>query len=157
MLQARGLQLVRHVWHMQIDLVAGFQQDPTLAGIEISGIDPRVDLPAVHAVLDEVFADRWVTIRSRWPGGSSSRRRARATIRRSGCWPRREGSRWAPSPAPVSEDQSSVDQLGVLAPARARGIGAALLRRSFAMFAGRGLGRALRSVDAENPTGATRL
>ncbi len=57
----------------------------------------------------------------------------------------------------VSEDHGWVDQLGVLAPARGRGIGAALLRRSFAMFAGRGLRRALLSVDAENPTGATRL
>jgi hypothetical protein len=58
MLQASGPHPVRHVWHMQIDLVAEFQPDPTSAVIEIGGIDPRVDIPAVDAVLDEAFAER---------------------------------------------------------------------------------------------------
>jgi len=45
--------------------------------------------------------------------------------------------------------------LAVLASHRGRGIGAALLRRSFASFADRGLRRAMVNVDAENVTGAT--
>lgn len=49
----------------------------------------------------------------------------------------------------------SVDYLVVLAPYRGRGIGAALLSRSFASFAARGLRRVMVNVDAENPTGAT--
>jgi mycothiol synthase len=59
--------------------------------------------------------------------------------------------------ASVSDDRGWVDVLGVLAPWRGRGIAGALLRRSFATFAGRGLRQVLLSVDAENPTGATRL
>jgi mycothiol synthase len=59
--------------------------------------------------------------------------------------------------ASVAGDRGWVDQLGVLAPWRGRGIAGALLRRSFATFARRGRRRVLLSVDAENPTGATRL
>ena len=40
---------------------------------------------------------------------------------------------------------------------RGRGAGEALLRRSFALFAGRGIRRVLLAVDAENATGATAL
>jgi GNAT superfamily N-acetyltransferase len=98
MLQARALRPVRHFWHMQIELAAGFEAGPTPAGIEISGIDPRVHLPAVHAVIEEAFADHWATIRSRSSGGRCSRPGARATTQRCGCWPPKQGSRWAPSP-----------------------------------------------------------
>jgi ribosomal protein S18 acetylase RimI-like enzyme len=54
-------------------------------------------------------------------------------------------------------DRGWVDYLGVLAPGRGRGIGAALLRRRFATFAGRGIRRVILNVDAENPTGAMAL
>ena len=55
------------------------------------------------------------------------------------------------------EDGGSVDYLAVRAAFRGRGIAAALLRRSFAMFADRGFDRVLVSVDAENVAGATRV
>jgi len=57
--------------------------------------------------------------------------------------------------ASAAEDRGWIDYLAVLAPYRSRGVGSALLRRAFAMFAERGLTRALVSVDAQNPTGAT--
>jgi mycothiol synthase len=57
----------------------------------------------------------------------------------------------------VSEDLGWVDYIAVLAASRGRGIGAALLRRSFAMFAGRGIRRVVLAVDAQNATGATVL
>jgi mycothiol synthase len=59
--------------------------------------------------------------------------------------------------AQVGTDRSWVGEVGVLAPHRGRGIAAALLRRSFAAFARRGLRRVLLNVDAENTTGATAL
>jgi mycothiol synthase len=50
-----------------------------------------------------------------------------------------------------------VETLGVRAPWRRKGVGEALLRRSFAAFAARGLQRVTLFVDSENQTGATRL
>jgi mycothiol synthase len=157
MLYASGLHPVRHFRHMQLDLVAGFQPGPTPAGIEIGGIDPRVDLPAVHAVLEEAFADHWGHHREpldRWveqQTGSPSYDPTLWLLATEG------GEPVGGLTASVAEDHGWVDELGVLAPWRGRGIAGALLCRSFAMFAGRGLGRVLLSVDAENPTGATRL
>ena len=57
--------------------------------------------------------------------------------------------------ASAGDDGGWVDWLAVLPSHRGRGIGAALLRRSFATFAARGLRRVLVNVDAENVTGAT--
>jgi ribosomal protein S18 acetylase RimI-like enzyme len=51
----------------------------------------------------------------------------------------------------------SVGTLGVRRPWRRNGLGEALLRRSFAALHARGQRKVRLSVDAENPTGATRL
>ena len=59
MLEARGLRPVRHFWHMGIDLDGPVDPGRPPDGIEIRGIEPREDLPAVHAVLTEAFADDW--------------------------------------------------------------------------------------------------
>ena len=56
----------------------------------------------------------------------------------------------------VQGDRGWVGSLGVRAPWRGRGIGAALLRRSFAAFSRRGLRRVVLGVDAENATGPRR-
>jgi mycothiol synthase len=54
-------------------------------------------------------------------------------------------------------DAGFVGAIGVLEPWRKRGIGLALLRHSFAEFYRRGRRRVALGVDAQNPTGATRL
>ena len=157
MLGARGLHPVRHFWHMQIDLLAVLEAGPYPEGIEIRGIDPRVDLGVVHAVLEEAFTEHWGHYREpldRW------------AVERTGS-PSYDPTLWllaaeAGEPvgaliASVSGDRGWVDELGVLVPWRGRGIAGALLGRSFATFAGRGLRQVLLAVDAENPTGATRL
>lgn len=55
------------------------------------------------------------------------------------------------------EDTGWVSTLGVRRPWRRRGLGEALLRHAFRAFADKGLTRAGLGVDAESPTGATRL
>jgi mycothiol synthase len=157
MLWARGLHPVRHFWHMQIDLPAGLEPGPTPKGIRISGIDPRVDLAAVHAVLEEAFAEQWghhPEPLDRWEAEHTGSPSYDPTL-----WllATEAGEPVGALIASVSDDRGWVDVLGVLAPWRGRGIAGALLRRSFATFAGRGLRQVLLSVDAENPTGATRL
>jgi len=55
------------------------------------------------------------------------------------------------------DDRGWVNDVGVLAAHRGRGIGAALLRQAFATLAGRGVRRIILNVDSENATGATAL
>ena len=157
LLGARGLHPVRHFWHMQIDLAAGLEPGPTPEGIEIRGIDPHVDLPAVHAVLEAAFAEHWGHHREpldRWEREHTASPSYDPTL-----WllATEAGEPLGALIASVLDDRGWVDELGVLAPWRGRGIAGGLLGRSFATFAGRGLRQVLLAVDAENPTGATRL
>jgi len=154
-LRARGLGPVRHFWHMQIDLTEAIEAGPPPEGIEIGGIEPRDDLTAVHSVLDEAFADDWghhPEPFDRWAQEEASSPSYDPTL-----WllARDGGKPVGALTASVGGDGGAVDYLGVLAPYRGRGIGAALLRRSFASFGASGLRRVMVNVDAENPTGAT--
>jgi mycothiol synthase len=157
MLRGRGLEPVRHFWHMQIDLIRPSAAGPPPAGIEISGIGAAVDIRAVHTVLEEAFAEGWdhhPRLFDRWAEEEASN-------------PRYDPSLWlvardAEKPvgaltASIASDGGWVDSLAVLGPYRGRGIGATLLQRSFALLASRGLRRVILNVDTQNPTGATAL
>jgi mycothiol synthase len=157
LLLATGLHLVRHFWHMQIDLPP--QADPGTMpdGIEIGGSAPATDLPLVKTVVDEAFADHWEyhpEPYDQWVAEQTGRPAYDPAL-----WLlARDGGQPAGALiGHVSEDQGWVDYIAVLAASRGRGAGAALLRRSFAMFAGRGIRRVVLAVDAQNTTGATAL
>jgi mycothiol synthase len=157
MLRARGLRPVRHFWHMQIDLTGPLEPGPAPAGIEITGIESPGDLPAIHAVLDEAFADDWghhPEPFDRWAREQTASPGYDPTL-----WllATEGGQPVGALTASVGTDRGWVEYLGTLSPHRGRGIGAALLRRSFVTFAGRGIRRVLLNVDADNPTGATAL
>ncbi|MGB7805708.1 MAG: GNAT family N-acetyltransferase [Actinomycetota bacterium] len=157
MLEARGLRLVRHFWHMGIDLEGSVQASRTPDGIQVGGIDPHEDFPAMHAVLIEAFADDWgyhPEPFDEWAHGYAGSPNYDPTLwllARDGAEP------VAALVAQVYGDRGWVSEIGVLKSHRGRGIADALLRRSFAMFAERGFGRVMLNVDAENPTGATAL
>jgi mycothiol synthase len=157
LLRARGLRPVRHFWHMQIEVADGLEAGPTPAGIQLGGIDPRRQLPAVYAVLEEAFADHWghhLQRLDRWAAEQTGNPSYDPTL-----WllATAAGTAVGALTASVSGDRGWVDELGVLRPWRGRGIGVALLRRSFVTLARRGCRRVLLNVDAENPTGATKL
>jgi mycothiol synthase len=155
MVGVRGLRPVRHFWHMQIDLTGPIDPGPAPAGIEIDGIDPDEDLPAIHAILAEAFVDDWGDHPERfdqWVEELATSPSYDATL-----WllARDGGIPVGVLTASAGDEGVWVDWLAVLASHRGRGIGAALLRRSFASSAARGLRRVRLNVDAENPTGAT--
>jgi len=157
MLRARGLRPVRHFWHMQIDLVAPVEPGPKPEGIEITAIEAPDDLPAVHTVLDEAFADDWGHHPEpfhRWAEEQTTSPSYDPTL-----WLLATvgGEPVGALTANVWGDRGWVNEIGVLAPHRGRGIGSALLRRSFAAFARRELRCVFLNVDAENPTRATAL
>ena len=118
---------------------------------------PGSNLPAIHAILDKAFADHWghrTEPFDRWAGqhtGNPSYDPALWLLATS------QGQPVGALIGRVWEDRGWVDYLGILPPCRGRGIGAALLRRSFATFAGHGARRVILNVDAENTTGATAL
>jgi mycothiol synthase len=154
MLHARGLRPVRHFWHMGIDLEGSVEPGGAPDGIEIGGIGTPEDLPVVHAVLAASFAEDWgyhPEPFDRWAEEYAND-------------PTYDPELWllaqdgaVPVGALAAGDHGWVGEVGVLASHRGRGIAAALLRRSFATFAERGVRRVMLNVDAENPTGATAL
>jgi ribosomal protein S18 acetylase RimI-like enzyme len=139
---------------MQIDLTEPIEPGSP-EGIEVGVIDPSQDLVAVHAVLHEAFAED----RSHHPASFDG------WVEEETASPTYDPTLWllardGRSPvgvltASVGEGRGWIEYLAVLASHRGRGIGAALLLRSFSMLADRGLRRVLVSVDAQNPTGAT--
>jgi mycothiol synthase len=155
MVRGRGLHSIRHYWHMQIDFAGPIDPGLPPEGIELGGIDPPEDLRSVHAILDAGFAedpdpgpgpyDVWVEEETTSPGYDPT------------LWllARDTGAAVGTLVAGAGEGGGWVQWLAVLASHRGRGIGTALLRRSFAAFADRGLRRAMLNVDAENVTGAT--
>jgi mycothiol synthase len=155
MVSARGLRPIRHFWHMQIDLDGPVDPGAAPDGIEISVADPGTDLRAIHAILEAAFSDDpgdHPDPFERWAAGQLTSPSYDPTL----WFLAHEGE------VPVGvligspgDDVGWVDWLAVLATHRGRGIGAALLRRSFATFASRGLRRVRLNVDAENVTGAT--
>ena len=153
----RGLHPVRHFWHMGIDLDGTVDPGRVPDKIEIGGIEPATDLPAVHAVLAEAFSEDWgyhPDPFDRWAEDYASGPNYDPTL-----WlvARDRAAMVGALTASISGDHAWVGEIGVLATHRGRGIAGALLRRSFATFAARGVRRVMLAVDAENPTGATAL
>lgn len=156
MLRARGMRPVRHFWHMRLDIAGPLAPGSTPEAVEIGTVDPTRDLPSVHAVLFEAFAEdddrpqpfeRWAAEHTASPNHDPS------------LWllATHAGSPVGALTASAWGERAWIEYLGVVPAARGRGIGATLLRRAFAAFASRGIEHAILNVDAENPTGATAL
>ena len=142
---------------MQIDLAGPIGPGPVPHGIEIAAITTPDDLPAIHSVLEEAFADHWGNYPEpldRWVEEETGGPGYDPTL-----WLRatEEGRMLGALTGDLWGDRGWVGYLGVRAAARGRGIGAALLRESFARFPDRGARHAVLNVDAENTTGATGL
>ncbi|MCI0633369.1 MAG: GNAT family N-acetyltransferase [Actinobacteria bacterium] len=153
----RGLTLVRSFRHMQIDLDGPRDAGSPPAGTLIRGIEAESDLRRAHAIFVEAFEDEWgyrVIPFEEWralevdsPGFDPS------------LWllATEGGETVGALNASSDERRGWIGEVGVRRAWRGRGIGSALLLRSFATFAERGTPRVLLNVDFENPTGAMRL
>lgn len=158
-LAAAGYAVVRSSFEMECSLERHLAAPVWPAGLVARPFDER-DAQAVHAATDDAFADHWGYSRtsfeawraqnlgddedfSLWRVAWDGDEVAGACINR----PRRG-------------DDETIGWVGVLAvrrPWRRRGLGEALLRESFALFADRGKHSAGLGVDAENTTGAVAL
>ncbi|TMK95396.1 MAG: GNAT family N-acetyltransferase [Actinobacteria bacterium] len=157
LLEAHAYRDMRHFYRMTIDMT---ERPPVAQWPE--GLDPRPFEPAhaeaFHAADDEAFQDEWDHV----PESFEEFRRRRLES------PRFDPSLWTAVwdgdeiAATLIADRNRfgagwIGGLGVRGPWRRRGLGLALLLRSFGQFYERGERRVSLGVDAENPTGATRL
>lgn len=160
---ASGFRYVRTFWMMEIELGAVPPPPELSTGIRIRTFEPQRDDVAVHSALAEAFADHWGEV---FPPLDEWRH---LSVEGEGAgfdpslWFVAEdgdqiaGAACCRATSPRSEGTAQVSELGVRRPWRRRGVGLALLQRAFQEFHRRGIHRAELGVDAENPTGATRL
>jgi mycothiol synthase len=152
-----GFELVRRFYEMAIELEAP-PMDPALpAGFTLEGLRAE-DAQPFYETLDGAFQDHWehhsVPFEQWW----EEKQRAH------GFDPTlwflvRDGSEVAAAirNEPERNGGGYVAALGVARPWRGKGLGRALLLRTFAEFYSRGVPRVTLGVDAQSPTGATKL
>jgi mycothiol synthase len=154
-----GLRPIRHSFRMAIELDREPEPPSWPAGISVHTFEAGEER-AVYDAFREAWIDTWV------PDEEPFEEWAHWTLEREGFDPTlwflaRDGDEIAGFslclPSETRKDTCIVSLLGVRRPWRRRGLGEALLRHSFAEFWRRGFRRAQLGVDAESPTGATRL
>jgi ribosomal protein S18 acetylase RimI-like enzyme len=163
-LLSRGYRIVRRLVRMTADLNGSQGQDgPGVEGIRL--------LPLIEVNKEEAVRALYEAFRDHWGAAPESfeqyRRRTLHFFDRPEVSPAlslaavegEEVVAAAVSSRGTAEDARMgwVNMLGVRRAWRKRGVGEALLRRSFAGFRAQGLERAGLNVDAESLTGATRL
>ena len=155
---AHGYEPARHFWRMVIDL-ARPPEPETPTGIELRPLRDPEERHVLYEILEEAFEDHWEHRRrsfEEWskrvfdlPGYDPSlvwgAFDGEDLVAGNVCFWKRHGE-WG-----------WVGILGVRQPWRRRGIAEALLETAFAEFFRRGERRVALGVDAQSPTGATRL
>lgn len=157
LLERGGYRLVRHYYRLEIELDAPPPEPEWPAGFRVTSFTAG-DARAFHAALTEAFEDEWHFVATSFEEWKALRLDALDTdtsmwfLVRAGdevaaairCDGERFGGGW-------------IGALGVRRAWRRRGLGLALLQHAFAEFYRRGQRRVQLGVDADNPTGATRL
>jgi mycothiol synthase len=154
----RGYEPVRGFRGMVIDL-DGEPEPPRVPGIEIRAYRHPDEARAVYDAHQEAFASHWEFRPTPWEEWRRHRF-DRETFDASLWWCAVDGDRIAGivlCEVKRDPDQGWVDVLGVVPDYRRRGIAGALLETAFAEFWRRGQPRIGLGVDAESPTGATRV
>lgn len=157
LLEARGYELVRHFFHMAIELADLADPPPPPDGISLRPLDPDRDARALHELIEHAFSRHWnwtpMTFEAFWrrvgeredfdPELSLIAMRGDDYV----------GASWNVTKV----DRGWVQDLAVHESARRRGLGEALLRHTFKLFKERGWERVGLGLDAGNVTGALRL
>jgi mycothiol synthase len=157
LLEARGFELVRFIWRMDIDLTSEPPPPDTPSGIEIRAYRPGTDDIALHAMHQEAFAGHWEFVPEpldEWLSWRTERSDYDPALWQL-AWNGDEiaGAVLCFGPSGLGW----VLDLAVGARWRKRGLGLALLRAGFRELYRHGRPRIGLEVDSENETGATRL
>lgn len=153
-----GYEPVRRFRGMLIDLEAA-PEVPEVPGIAIRRWRYPDEARVVYDAHQESFSSHWEFRPTPWEEWSQ-KRLSRDTFDPTLWWVAADGDEiagFAGCEHKRDPDQGWVDVLGVRPAYRRRGIAEALLKSAFAEFFRRGEGRVGLGVDAESPTGATRV
>jgi ribosomal protein S18 acetylase RimI-like enzyme len=162
-LRAAGFAFVKRYARMQRSLEGvPATPPPTPAGISIRPLDPGddADLRLFHGILDAAFRDtpdyqprpyeRW----REWVDGQASVAWDEWLVADAGGTP---AGILQSSDQALDDNEGWVKMLAVSREHRRRGVGEALLRHAFALYAAKGRTKVGLGVDLENPTEAARL
>jgi mycothiol synthase len=157
LVEARGFRPVRHFWHMERDLIGELAGPQKIPGIQLRTFAYGQDDRAMHAAVQESFADHWGFVQRGFDEWAEHRFHESAFD--PDLWFLAEdGSEVAGFLMGVKEEGKIwVGMLGVRPGWRRRGIGEALLRHAFVEFRRLGYPEVALAVDAGNETGATAL
>jgi mycothiol synthase len=159
---ARGYRRIRRSLTMEIELGLEAPPEPVIPdGLEIRPYRHPEDEQRVYEATQEAFADHWdfhPTSIENWREFSVKANNFEPDVWLV-AWDGEEMAGAALNYPERSGDPGHgwVGTLGVRRDWRRRGVGEALLRRSFKVLHARGYRKVRLTVDAENPTGATRL
>jgi mycothiol synthase len=152
-----GYREVRRFYRMLVEHEGEPPAPEWPESLRVSTFEPG-DGRALHAALDEAFAEEWNFVSE--PFEQWAARRIDVSDFNPTLWfIVREGDEIAAVLRCDAERAGAgwIGALGVRRPWRRRGLGLALLRHAFGEFYRRGQPRVGLGVDAQNPTGATRL
>lgn len=157
LLERQGYRAASRFYRMALDLDAPPVVHALPAGIAVRTFEPGRDDRPLHAALTEAFADEpdfEAESFEHW----RERRVADPSVDPKLWLLANDGDSIAGfALASLSTEGGFLDALGVRSPWRRRGLGLALLTRTFADAYGRGARRVALGVAADNPTGAPRL
>ena len=157
LLESHGYRDIRHFYRMAIEMDAAPPEPAWPEGLEPRPVEPG-QIRAFHAASEEAFAGEW----DHQPQPFERFEEYRVSV------PTFDPTLWTivwdgeEIAGTLRADRNRfgagwIGSAGVLRPWRKRGVGLALLRRSFGQFWERGERRVQLGVDAQSPTGATRL
>ena len=156
LLAGMGYSAIRHMWLMTIDVGRQLGSPPSPPGIDIRPFATG-DERRIYEVMEEGFKDHWQH-EPRPYDEWTKRVLGRETFVPELSYLAMDGDDAVGGlVSSVMVGEGFVDHLAVVRPWRGRGIAAALLETAFAGFARKGYSKVSLYVDAENPTGATRV
>ena len=157
LLEAYGYEPIRTFRQLAIDLDTSFDAGSVPDGVTVRPFVAAEDGPAAFAAMNAAFVTHfghWEESFEEWWAQQRAEETWDPTL---GFVAELGGEIVGFSNNGVIEGTGYVYELGVVPEKQGRGIGRALLRHSFAMFAARGIRKARLGVDTENVTGATEL
>lgn len=153
-----GMRDLRRYYRMAIELDAEPPPPDWPDGLQVNTFEPE-EAKAFHDALVEAFADEWNFIAMPFEEWKEMRLVKDPDFDPTLWFIVRDGDEIAAvmRNEPDRSGSGFVGALGVRKPWRKRGLALALLQHAFGEFYRRGKRRVALGVDAENPTGATRL